>query len=129
VIFFGLLGSHSTSVARAYSPGLQQALVRHHVPAAAATGITRQFQQCFHDRASERDPSVVPPSCRSQGPGNPAVTRILSQTATSARKRDFSDAFNWSLVFCIGLWSTTFLLLFALPHRSQAHVEEAAGAH
>jgi hypothetical protein len=130
VIFFGLLGSHSTSVARAYSPGLQQALARQRVSAPAAAEIARQFRQCFHDRSSEKDPTVVPPSCRVRGPGNAAVGRILSQTAVAARKRDFSDSFNWSLLFNIGLWSVTLLLLFALPQRTQSFAgAAAAGGH
>jgi MFS family permease len=129
VIFFGLLGSHSTSVARVYSPGLQQALVRQYVPAPAAAGLVRQFQQCFHERSSEKDPTVVPPSSRFGGRGNPAVTRIVSQTAVAARKRNFSDSFAWSLLFNIGLWSLTFLLLLALPQRSRAYGEGPAGAH
>jgi EmrB/QacA subfamily drug resistance transporter len=129
VIFFGLLGSHSTSVARAYSPGLQGALVRHGVPAPAAAGVVRQFQQCFHDRSSEKDPTVVPPSCRSAGPRNPAVTGVLAQTGVAARKRDFSDSFDWSLLFNIGLWSVTLLLLFALPQRSPVHDEGMMGGH
>ena len=129
VIFFGLLGSHSTSVARAYSPDLQRALVRQRVPAPAAAGVVRQFQQCFHDRSSAKDPTVVPPSCRFGGLRNPAVTRIVSQTAVAARKRNFSDSFDWSLLFNIGLWSVTLLLLLALPHRSRAHGEGLVGGH
>jgi len=129
VIFFGLLAGHSTSVARAYSPGLQRALVGQHVPAPAAAGIVQQFQQCFHDRSSEKDPTVVPPSCRFAGPSNPAVSRILAGTAVAARERNFSDSFDWSLLFNIGLWSATLLLLFALPHRSRAHGEALPGGH
>jgi MFS family permease len=129
VIFFGLLGSHSTSVARAYSPGLQRTLVRQHVPAAAAAGIVREFQQCFHDRATEKDPTLVPPSCRYGRTSSAAVTQILSQTGVAARKRDFSDSFDWSLLFNIGLWSVTLLLLLALPQRSRAHGEGLKGGH
>jgi MFS family permease len=129
VIFFGLLGSHATSVARAYAPDLQRALVRQHVPASTAAAIAHQFQQCFHDRSSEKDPSVIPPSCRLRAPSKPAVTRILSQAGTQARKRDFSDSFDWSLLFNIGLWSVTLLLLFALPQRSRAHGEGPVGGH
>jgi MFS family permease len=129
VIFFGLLGSHSTSVARAYSPGLQRALIRQHVPAPVAGNIARQFERCFHDRSSEKDPTVVPPSCKFNGPSNPAVARILLQTRVAARERNFSDSFDWSLLFNIGLWSATLLLLFALPHRSQAFGEGVPGGH
>jgi MFS family permease len=129
VIFFGLLGSHSTAVARDYSPGLQRALIAQHVPPRAAAGIVRQFQQCFHDRSSERDPSVVPPSCRFSGASNPAAALVVGQTALPARKSDFSDSFNWSLLFNIALWSATLLLLFALPQRTRAHGEGAPGGH
>jgi EmrB/QacA subfamily drug resistance transporter len=129
VIFFGLLGSHSTSVAQEYSPDLQRALIAQHVPGPNAAAIVRQFQQCFHDRSSEKDPTVVPPSCRFRGAKNPAVARILAKTAVNARKRDFSDAFDLTLLFNIGLWSVTLLLLFGLPQRTRAHGEAPAGAH
>jgi EmrB/QacA subfamily drug resistance transporter len=128
VIFFGLLGSHSTSVAQAYTPGLVRQLEAQRVPTPVAANIARGFQRCFHDRASEKDPSVVPPSCR-QTAGNPAVARIVAQTGVSARKRDFNDAFNWSLLFNIGIWSAVLLLLFALPQRTRAHGESPAGGH
>jgi hypothetical protein len=57
------------------------------------------------------------------------VTQILSQTGVAARKRDFSDSFDWSLLFNIGLWSVTLLLLLALPQRSRAHGEGLKGGH
>jgi hypothetical protein len=53
----------------------------------------------------------------------------VSQTAVAARKRNFSDSFDWSLLFNIGLWSVTLLLLLALPHRSRAHGEGLVGGH
>jgi EmrB/QacA subfamily drug resistance transporter len=129
VIFFGLLGSHSTSVAQAYSPGLERALTAQGVPPPAVVVIVDVFQHCFHDRSSEKDPTVVPPSCRLPIAGDPAVNRILAQSGTLARKRNFADSFNLSLLFNIGLWSATLLLLFALPQRSRAHGEGPVGGH
>jgi EmrB/QacA subfamily drug resistance transporter len=129
VIFFGLIANHATSVARAYSPDLYRALVSEHVPPARAAVIVRQFQKCFHDRASEKDPTAVPISCRFPPNSNPAVARAVAQTGVEARKQNFSDSFAWSLLFNIGLWSATLLLLFALPKRSRAHGEGPAGGH
>jgi EmrB/QacA subfamily drug resistance transporter len=128
VIFFGLLGSHATAVARDYSPALQRQLSAQHVPAPAAAQIVLAFQRCFHDRAAEKDPSVVPPSCR-QTRTSPAVARLLAATAVTARKRDFSDAFDLSLIFNIVLWSVTFLLMLALPRRPRSLEGTMAGGH
>jgi EmrB/QacA subfamily drug resistance transporter len=129
VIFFGLIGSHSTDVARAYSPGLIRQLEAHHVPAPAAARIALRFQRCFHDRASEKDPTVIPPSCRQRGKSSPSVAQSLAQASKGALKQDFADSFAWSLLFTIALWSATFALLFALPQLSRAQGEAAPPGH
>lgn len=128
VIFFGLLAGQSRTVARQLSPGLERTLVQLHVPPSAEAGIVAEFQRCFHDRLSEKDPTVAPPSCRVRGQTNPAVARILTRTGGAARKEDFVDSFNWSLLFNIGVWSATLLLLFALPQRSPAAAGELQGS-
>lgn len=127
VIFFGLLSSQAGSIGRDLAPGMRQSLLAQHVPPARATAIVRGFQRCFHDRASESDPTVVPASCPRPQPGNP-VYGVVSRTATMARERDFSDAFVLSLLFNIACFAATFLLVSQLPKPSAATLGRAVPA-
>jgi hypothetical protein len=134
VIFFGLLGSQAAGVADDVLGGLQRGLQGAGVPPAVTQQIEAGFRTCFEDRASAKDPSAVPASCaraQAQGQGQEQVGRVVAATADTARRENFSKAFQRSLLFEVAVYLACFLLVFLLPDaRGDAaaqHAEAAAG--
>jgi predicted MFS family arabinose efflux permease len=128
VVFFGLLGSQAAGVADDVIPGLQADLHAAGVPPAVTQQVAAGFRTCFEDRASAKDPSAVPASCaraQAQGQSQPQLAQVVGAAADTARRQSFSQAFQRSLVFEIGVFLASFLLVFLLP---QARGEEA-GQH
>jgi hypothetical protein len=127
VIFFGLLGSQAAGVADDVIPGLQRDLQAAGLPPAVTQQVAAGFRTCFEDRANAKDPSAVPPSCaraQAQGQSRPQLARVVGTAADGARRQSFSQAFQRSLLFEIGVFLASFLLVFLLP---QARGEEAGG--
>jgi hypothetical protein len=96
--------------------------------------VAAGFRTCFEDRANAKDPSAVPASCaRAQGQGQggaqgqPQLAQVVGATADSARRQSFSQAFQRSLLFEIGVFLASFLLVFLLP-QARGDPEGAAGA-
>jgi MFS family permease len=126
VIFFGLLGSQAASVADDLIPGMQASLQSAGVPAAVTQQVAAGFRTCFEDRANARDPSAVPASCaRGQAQAQPQVGQVVAATADAARRQDFSQAFQRTLLFEVAVYLVCFLLMFLLP----AARGEARGEH
>jgi EmrB/QacA subfamily drug resistance transporter len=122
VIFFGLLGSQAASVADDLIPGMQASLQNAGVPAAVTQQVAAGFRTCFEDR----DPSAVPASCaRGQAQAQPQVGQVVAATADAARRQDFSQAFQRTLLFEVAVYLVCFLLMFLLP----AARGEARGEH
>jgi EmrB/QacA subfamily drug resistance transporter len=118
VIFFGLLGSQAAGVADDLIPGLRGDLQRAGLPPAVTQQVAAGFRTCFEDRASAKDPSAVPASCaraQAQGKGQPQVAKVVTATADSARRQDFSKAFQRTLLFEVVVYLACFLLVFLLP--------------
>jgi EmrB/QacA subfamily drug resistance transporter len=147
VIFFGLLSSQAAGVTADLAPRLGADLRAAGVPAAASGQVVAGFETCFQDRASAKDPAAVPPSCqrvaegsgepqggapvdRSQGQGR--VGQVVADAAEVARKRNFSDAFERTLLFEVAVFLLCLLLTFLLPDsrraQGRAPAEVAAGA-
>jgi EmrB/QacA subfamily drug resistance transporter len=134
VIFFGLLGSQAAGVADDVLGGLQRDLQGAGVPPAVTRQIEAGFRTCFEDRADAKDPSAVPASCaraQAQGQGQEQVGQVVAATADAARRENFSQAFQRSLLFEVAVYLACFLLVFLLPDaRGDAatqHAEAAAG--
>jgi EmrB/QacA subfamily drug resistance transporter len=130
VIFFGLLGSQAAGVADDVIPGLQRDLRAAGLPPAVTQQVAAGFRTCFEDRSNAKDPSAVPPSCaRAQGQGQdqPQLAQVVGAAADSARRQSFSEAFQRSLLFEIGVFLASFLLVFLLP-QARGDPEGAAGA-
>jgi EmrB/QacA subfamily drug resistance transporter len=124
VIFFGLLGSQAAGVADDVLGGLQRDLQGGGLPPAATRQIGAGFRTCFEDRANAKDPSAVPASCaraQAQGQSQPQLAQVVGTAADDARRQSFSQAFQRSLLFEIGVFLASFLLVFLLP---QARGEE-----
>jgi hypothetical protein len=125
VVFFGLLGSQAAGVADDVIPGLQADLHAAGVPPAVTQQVAAGFRTCFEDRANAKDPSAVPASCaraQAQGQSQPQLAQVVGAAADTARRQSFSQAFQRSLLFEIGVFLASFLLVFLLP---QARGEEA----
>ena len=128
VIFFGLLGSQAAGVADDVIPGLRAELQGAGLPPAVTQQVAAGFRTCFEDRSNAKDPSAVPASCaraQAQGQSQPQLAQVVGATADSARRQNFSKAFQRTLLFEIGVFLASFLLVFLLP---QARGEEA-GRH
>jgi EmrB/QacA subfamily drug resistance transporter len=133
VIFFGLLSSQAAGVTADLAPRLGAELQAAGVPAPASRQVVAGFETCFQDRASAKDPSAVPPSCQrlaqGQVQGQDRVGRVVASTAEAARKRNFSDAFERTLLFEVAVFLLCLLLAFLLPDpRGRAPAGVAAGA-
>ncbi len=64
VVFFGLLSVHAASSAATAIPELRAELTAAHLSPSAATSIEHGFKVCFHARATETDPAIIPPVCQ-----------------------------------------------------------------
>ncbi len=119
MIFFGLLSSQAAGVTAELAPRLGAELRAAGLPAPASRQVVAGFETCFLDRASAKDPSAVPPSCQRvaqrQGQGQDRVGQVVASTAEAARKRNFSDAFERTLLFEVAVFLLCLLLAFLLP--------------
>jgi EmrB/QacA subfamily drug resistance transporter len=128
VVLFGLVGTNGAHAAAAVEPKLRSELSALRVPAEAQRVIEASFRRCFVDRAKEKDPTTVPPSCaqaqaladRSPLP-EPAKQRIralIGPNGTITREaiaRDFSVSFQETLLYEIFVFSLGLLIVFRLP--------------
>jgi EmrB/QacA subfamily drug resistance transporter len=131
VIFFGLLGSHAGAVGADLAPGLEHSLESSGVPAAVSRQVVAGFETCFEDRSSAKDPSAVPASCQraqAQSGSQPQVGRVVTATADSARRQNFSDVLQRTLLFEVAVFLTCFLLVFLLPPTRGRTLEAAVEA-
>jgi EmrB/QacA subfamily drug resistance transporter len=129
VIFFGLLGSQAAGVADDLIPGLRGGLQAAGVPAAVTGQVAAGFRTCFEDRSNAKDPSAVPASCaRGQAQAQPQVGRVVAATADIARRQNFSQAFQRTLLFEVVVFGVCFLLMFLLPAARGGSRDEHAEA-
>jgi hypothetical protein len=129
VVLFGLLGSQAAGVAAGLTPRLRTELqTTAGLPPAAAQQVAAGFQACFEDRANAKDPSAVPASCaQAQSQGQGEVGQVVAATADSARRQNFSDAFQRTLLFEVAVFGASFLLVLLLPTARGGAGGQAAG--
>ncbi|HEV8374289.1 MAG TPA: MFS transporter [Actinomycetota bacterium] len=129
VIFFGLLGSHAATVGNQLAPRLRTELEATGMPGQASRQVVAGFQTCFQDRANAKDPSATPASCaRAQAAGQGRVGQVVAATAEDARRQNFSDALERTLLFEVAVFLACFLLTFLLPGARGPAREPAAEA-
>jgi EmrB/QacA subfamily drug resistance transporter len=135
VIFFGLLASQAKPTITAVVPGLRSQLQAAHLPAPVADQVIAGFSTCFHDRASAKDPSATPPSCRqatspvqAQGQGGQAIGQALQSAGVDARKRDFVASIKGTLWYEVAVYGLSFLVVFLLPNVGGHRLRQAGGA-
>src|SRR5579875_1988916 len=123
VLFFSLLTSQAVASANAVAPQIRSGLQSAGLPTQAQTQIVKGFTVCYRDRSAEKDPTVIPPSCR-QGnqesntlPGG--LSQRMAQVVGAAAKDD--NTYNFALAFENILWYIgggfllCLLLIFLLP--------------
>jgi len=129
VIFFGLLGSHAATVGNQLAPRLRTELEATGMPGQASRQVVAGFQTCFQDRANAKDPSATPASCaQAQAAGQGRVGQVVAATAEDARRQNFSDALERTLLFEVAVFLACFLLTFLLPGARGPAREPAAEA-
>jgi EmrB/QacA subfamily drug resistance transporter len=145
VIFFGQLGSNADRVSSEQVPRIRQQLVAAQLPPDVVDRVIANYRVCFHDRASSKDPTTEPESCkiaRQYRPNLPVppevaqlppaqrsaaiaaryqkVGEIVRTTITSSAAQgvaaDFTDAVQVALLYNVGAFALSFLLLFMLPN-------------
>jgi MFS family permease len=134
VIFFGLLASQASASADAVVAKMYADLQQAGVPVAAQDQIVEEFEACFRDRATQKDPSVMPPSCRQLeeqksaarfSPGTMRrVEHAIGSAAVEARKRDFTASIERTLYWEVGAFLAVFLLTFFLPEKPRPETLE-----
>ena len=128
-IFFGLLGTQIGASTAALTPTVRAGLSAAGLPAATQNQIVAGFRACAHDRAVEKDPSVIPANCRAaQGGAGGRIGHILGAAGVEASKRDFSAALLYTLWAAAGLLAATFGLAFLLPRRARQEQHDVAEA-
>ncbi len=131
VIFFGLLGSHASAVTADLAPALRADLQAAGLPSSQSQQVVTGFATCFQDRSNAKDPSAIPASCqRAQAQGQGRIGRVVAATAEDARRDNFSDVVERTLLFEVAVFLACFLLIFLLPRggRAVAQTAEAAAA-
>jgi EmrB/QacA subfamily drug resistance transporter len=138
VIFFGLIGSNADRITRDQAPAMRSTLQGVGVPVPIADTFIGLYQVCFHDRAIAKDPTENPSSCSKainyrptpqqlgftpqeaavKGPRIGAVAqKLFLDSATQARKTDFTDTIQGALIYNACAFGLAFFLIFLLPRQ------------
>jgi EmrB/QacA subfamily drug resistance transporter len=116
VIFFGLLGSHASAVTTDLAPRLRADLQSAGLPVPLSQQVVSGFATCFQDRSNAKDPSAIPASCqRAQAQDQGRIGQVVAATADQARRDNFSEVLERTLLFEIAVFLACFLLMFLLP--------------
>ena len=129
-IFFGFVSSNAVASAQKSEAAIRQELTAMHAPRPVQERIIKGFEQCFADRADQKDPSIVPESCQvyQDAPRQSVYAKvgdILQQAGLRANGENFAQTFRHTLYFHIGIYLLTFLSVFLLPKRPLSEAEMA----
>jgi EmrB/QacA subfamily drug resistance transporter len=119
VIFFGGVTAGAGPAFDGVAKEVRTQLVGAGVPAAAAGDVVRDVRACYVDRASAKDGSVVPASCRAlqQASGAGGASGALAAPIRKATADDFIGAFTAATVYSLALLVVAVLLGLLLPRR------------
>ncbi|MGI8576513.1 MAG: hypothetical protein ACR2KG_01045, partial [Nocardioidaceae bacterium] len=123
IVFFGAIGSGAAQATQTVTPQLRAQLLAAGLPTTAVQQSIAGFDRCFQDRATATDPTINPPSCQTaqqhaaQAP--PQIQRLAGaafrDAAHQALGRNFSAAFQTTLIYLSGIFLLSLLLVLALP--------------
>lgn len=134
VIFFGQISSGAVTSFDAITPHIRTELTALHVPAAAQESIIRDVRDCYHDRTTAKDTTIVPASCKKLSTQNAnsgdskayqAVGVIMNDAVKQANVRNFATAFRWSVIYVLILLVVACALSFTLPRTLRVVQEHA----
>jgi EmrB/QacA subfamily drug resistance transporter len=119
VVFFGQLSHGAANSFKTVEPQLRRSLSAQHVPIAAQDEIISGVGRCFEDHTRQKDPAVVPESCKvgQNQPVSQETMNAITHSALRANAANFDRAFRWGIGFAICLLAVTFSLTFLLPRR------------
>jgi EmrB/QacA subfamily drug resistance transporter len=122
VLFFGQLSSHAAASFDAVAPDIRASIAKVGLPATAQDEIIDGARTCYIDRSTQKDPSVVPKSCKvfEGKPASPAMKPVGDAIASAVKKanaENFISGFQLAIVYALGLVGLSFLLSFLLPRR------------
>lgn len=89
VIFFGQLTASAYRSYDSTAPDLHRQLTQLNVPAPIQEAIAQQSRNCFHDRTTQKDSSVLPESCQ---PQTGQAAQPQRATNSQAQLADADDA-------------------------------------
>ncbi len=131
VIFFNLIGANALPAARSVEQPIRQELASLHLPEPAQQQIIEAFTTCYHDRANQKDPTVIPQSCKQAetAPNMPPqvaekISSTLEKAGNNANKENFVETFRTTLWYQIGLFAVIGLLILFLPKKAPAQLPE-----
>ncbi|CAN5385504.1 MFS transporter [soil metagenome] len=120
VIFFGQLSSGSAVHFEEVEPRMRTEFVALNLPKDIENAIIKGSEQCFVDRAHQKDSSVVPGSCASlsnnQGLSGEIVD-IVTRGVKEANTTNFQHAFKWTVIFESAILLLSITLAFMLPKK------------
>jgi MFS family permease len=119
VVYFGMLGSQSTSAVQDVTPTLRQDLVAAGAPSDRADGIVASFGQCAAQTGIE------PTTC--DKPAEPALASAVASAEHEAKARTFGGTFPIALPTIIGYILLTLAATRFLPGRVVIRDPEADG--
>ncbi|MEU8710100.1 MFS transporter [Streptomyces sp. NPDC048565] len=129
VVFFGGLVGNTGASIDDQLPDLRKELVAvAGVTPGQAEDVATAYRSCAVDRASEKDPANVPPSCTTEPLQNPEVAAVLDGYQADATGTSFAASFQTLLLVFIGITVVVFFLLFAVPRRLREDNAEEEGA-
>jgi EmrB/QacA subfamily drug resistance transporter len=127
VFFFGTLSNHAPTVNADRNATFISQLVAAGVPQSGAQNAASGFNQCFQQRAAEKDPSQVPEICtrlaaqqQTYSQGYPeavrkAVSDLFTNEANTRLANNFTVGFENSVIADIAIFALAFFLVFLLP--------------
>lgn len=115
VIFLTGLPGHAAEGVDAVAPRVRRELSVAGVPARTQDRALAGYRACARDRAREKDPAAVPPSCAVPPPGGAATARILAARTPEVQGVTFSRAFRTGMYGVAGLMALVTLLMLSLP--------------
>lgn len=123
VIFFGRLETHGAAQTEHVIDDVRAAAASANVPDNRADDIAVAFGRCFRDHFGEGEIRAMPESCGDAGrllSAYPELGAAVTEVTDHHRGEVFTRAFAESLLYNVGVFGASFLLIFFLPRRMTA---------
>lgn len=129
VIFFGQMNQGAYKSFDDVTPHLHRELTSLHLPVQAQNQIVTQTRDCFHDRSTEDDQTVVPNSCK-QAQANAPSTELsqkigaaIASSSKQANANNFVHGFRASVIYIVLLLAIGCGMSMTLPRKFRMREE------